>query len=126
MFSTVFLIFSACQRNIYLQPGQSVNISSPNYPRAYPSSIVCFWTLQSSLEAGLRMTYYDFRLDDMEFCSSDYVTFSYKAEPLCARMNLPRSYDTGRQAINVTFVTDNINEYEGFLISFQAKGEFCI
>ena len=69
------------------------------------------------------MTYYDFRLEDMPFCSSDYIKFSYKREPECARMKLPRYYSTGLQAINVTFVTDNRNQYQGFLINFLAEGK---
>ena len=76
--------------------------------------------MRSSPEATLRMTYIDFQLEDLPFCSSDYVRFSFKREPDCARMKVPHSYDTDRQEINVTLVTDNVRPFKGFVINILA------
>ena len=100
-----------------------MNITSPNYPDAYPDSMVCLWTIQCSPETALRMTYYDFQLEDIPFCNSDYIIVSNKRERECARINVPYFLETGLQQINVTFVTDNVNQYRGFLINFAAKGK---
>ena len=116
-----FLDFlSVCQDSYYLQSGQSINITSPNYPDVYPNGVVCTWSMRSSPEATLRMTYIDFQLEDLPFCSSDYVKFSFKREQECARMKVPHVYDTGQQEINITLVTDNVRAFKGFVINIMA------
>ena len=81
--------------------------------------------MRASPEATLRMTYFDFQLEDLPFCSSDYVTFSFKPEQECARMKVPHAYDTDQQEINVTLVTDNVHQFKGFFINIMAVQGNC-
>lgn len=117
--------FSACRRRLHLSGTVSVNISSPGYPRVYPSSIICKWFITSENSVTSLITYLDFRLEDTSFCSSDFISFSFRetVEHECSMMSLPKTIQTAAQNYTVTFVTDGKNEFAGFLIQITSKGK---
>ncbi|XP_045183414.2 uncharacterized protein LOC123541856 [Mercenaria mercenaria] len=114
---------ATCRRRIHLNGTNSVNITSPGYPRAYPSNIICTWYITSENNVMSSVTYLDFRLEYTSFCSSDYVTFSLKnnAEHQCSRMKMPKTVYTVAQNFTVTFVTDGQNEFAGFCIQIKSE-----
>ncbi|XP_052261467.1 uncharacterized protein LOC127865619 isoform X2 [Dreissena polymorpha] len=122
--SRTFYIRAPCVRRINVEFSQPVNISSPGYPSSYPSNVICVWQVTLPVSTALRMTFFDFRLEDTQFCSSDYITLSsdYPLQPRCSKMTLPMTLALDVNAFNLTFHSDNINEYPGFLIGINATG----
>ncbi|KAH3860264.1 hypothetical protein DPMN_023158 [Dreissena polymorpha] len=120
--SRTFYIRAPCVRRINVEFSQPVNISSPGYPSSYPSNVICVWQVTLPVSTALRMTFFDFRLEDTQFCSSDYITLSsdYPLQPRCSKMTLPMTLALDVNAFNLTFHSDNINEYPGFLIGINA------
>lgn len=115
--------FLACVRRIYVDTATPVNVTSPGYPRAYPSNIVCVWHVTSPPRATLLLTYLDFRLQDTPFCSNDYVIFSYQfyPQPECSTPHVPVTKEINSNNFTVKFVTDNDVDNPGFFLHLSVK-----
>lgn len=120
--SKAIFVRAPCRRHIHLSEFDSANITSPGYPRSYPRNIICTWFITS--EHNVSIKYLDFRLEDTLFCSSDYISFSYKdnIEHECSTLDSSKTVQTDVRNFTLTFVTDNVNEYRGFLIEISSLG----
>ena len=53
--------------------GTSGNISSPNYPRFYPRSALCEWTITVNTNKTIEIVINDFILESSSTCQFDYL-----------------------------------------------------
>ena len=51
-------------------------LTSPNYPNPYPPFLECLWVLRVDVGATIRLTMFDFDLEESEDCQSDVFMVS--------------------------------------------------
>ncbi|XP_077990120.1 cubilin-like [Glandiceps talaboti] len=71
---------SSCVRNYQLQTGQSVKLTSPNYPSNYDSQLDCIWTFSSTDGATLHVAFDSFDTET----NYDFLEAGEGSEPLDA------------------------------------------
>ena len=105
----------------------SGTIKSPNHPDNYPIQLVCAWVIDLGLGYDITLTFHKFILEKHENCSYDWLSVqegnsSYSTEitRVCGAV-LPPNIETSGP-MRIAFKTDKDNEFEGFHMIYQARG----
>ncbi|XP_070570522.1 CUB and sushi domain-containing protein 1-like [Ptychodera flava] len=118
----------ACGSDLYIEAGESVYITSPNYPDLYPSNSACKWTV-STTGARLRVSVTDFALD--ECC--DYYSAGNGYQPsqnssVVWRLPgtvAPADFESDGPEVWITFTSDSSIERRGFNVTVTDEGVTC-
>ena len=118
-----FLI-SACGSSFHLARLTSAFILSHQDERhKYQKGVVCRWSIITSSPLWLRVEFAKFDVEFSENCSKDYVELSNSNFGKVCGNNLTGVSQVLRQTqINVTFTTDNSNEFGGFILKITSVG----
>ena len=106
----------------------SGTIMSPNHPDNYPTRLACVWLIDVGYGYHTTLTFHKFMLEKNEGCSFDWLsvkegnsTSSPEKTRVCGDVLPPIIEATG--PVTITFNTDGDKEFEGFDITYQAKGK---
>ena len=106
----------------------SGTIMSPSHPDKYPPSLECEWIIDLGPGYNITLTFHKFKLEKKDDCSFDWPTVqegntpdSTEVTKVCGDV-LPPDI-TIRGPMRIYFKTDNDNEFEGFHMTWVAKGE---
>ena len=129
--STFFIVFffftkkGICDVRLTALSG---TIMSPNHPDNYPTRLACVWLIDVGYGYHTTLTFHKFMLEKNEGCSFDWLsvkegnsTSSPEKTRVCGDVLPPIIEATG--PVTITFNTDGDKEFEGFDITYQAKGK---
>ena len=101
---------------------------SPSHPDKYPPSLECEWIIDLGPGHDVTLTFHKFNLEKTDDCSWDWLTVQAGNTPdspevtrVCGDVLPPDITITG--PMRIYFETDNGNEFEGFHMTWVAKGE---
>ena len=101
---------------------------SPNHPDNYPTRLACVWLIDVGYGYHTTLTFHKFMLEKNEGCSFDWLsvkegnsTSSPEKTRVCGDVLPPIIEATG--PVTITLNTDGDKEFEGFDITYQAKGK---
>ncbi|XP_070570521.1 CUB and sushi domain-containing protein 1-like [Ptychodera flava] len=118
----------ACGGDLYISPGESVYITSPNYPDPYPSNSACRWTV-STTGAHVHVSVTDFVLE--ECC--DFYSAGNGLQPsqnssvvwMLSGTTAPAEFESDGPEVWITFSSDSSVERRGFNVTVTDEGATC-
>ncbi|CAB3400845.1 unnamed protein product [Caenorhabditis bovis] len=101
------------------------SISSPNFPRPYPSSKTCIWEIEADDGYHIFLNFTKFNVEGMRTeCAYDYVKIGDN-EKLCGEYNEPLLFTTPTNKVRIEFSSDLSVERDGFFANFIADFDEC-
>ncbi len=103
-------------------------IESPNYPEDYPDNVLCRKVMNAPTGNNVRLTFYDFVLEDSQECEWDYVSIydSNAADEelligtYCGTELAPGAvFESTGSDMHVLFVSDGSFHEKGFQAMFE-------
>ena len=112
----------ACSKSVDVQSGSVINITSPQYPKYYPRSVICYWkiTTVDGNPLSVRRIWID--MQNTTACNSDYLQFtSTKTERICGTSRTPSTNVFNSGSVEIKFVSDERINGRGFLLQVFGK-----
>lgn len=118
--------FSECDQVIHLQKGESLDISSPNYPNNYFNNLQCVWTLYApDTEGSFQVRVNEFKIESSQdtgrSCPDDIVRIKSKHNgkvkeigSYCNNFKPSNTFTVLGEEMIVTFTSDTILAGKGF------------
>ena len=109
--------------------GNSGVLKSPNYPNSYPNNIDCYWLIQVEVGEQVQLRFNAFSFEEQP--NTDYVKVFDGGNPTDALLGEYYGYsgmhanvESSSNRMYVVMHSNARNVENGFLATFQQKGEF--
>ena len=104
--------------------GSSQTISSPNFPKNYPSSVDCRWTILADNNSRVKITFLSFDIEAGSSCRYDSVSIldGSKKQALCGK-SIPGPFESTSNNVTIQFKSDHSVQKKGFQAIISSVGK---
>ena len=121
---SIMLFISACGSSLHLSQSASAIVMAPqDHNHKYQPGTVCRWSISTDSPLWLQIKIERLDLELSQDCTKDFVDVS-SIGAICAANFTGMSYVLKQTQINVTFVSNMMNEEEGFLLKITSVGRY--